>query len=264
MMANDNICMMDLWENPDPRLSLCLCLDTSGSMNSVTGGRLTGRQVVVDGKVYNEVTGGSRSRLQILQHCLEEFYDAIFEDFNARYAVEIGIVTFDNQATMVQDFSRVAYNQIRERPPKLIASGNTAMGEGVNLALDMLEKRKMQYQQNGVEDYQPCLILITDGGNNGSPEAMARAKQRMDRLVDGKYPKLAMFVFYIGDDDDWNDLRELSPVQKPVKIGANQMKGMFRWLAKHVTKVTANMDLGCDNTITLSPHEIMDWEETLD
>ena len=40
------------------------------------------------------------------------------------------------------------------------------MGEGVDLALNLLEQRKAAYKATGVDYYQPILVLMSDGVYN--------------------------------------------------------------------------------------------------
>lgn len=47
--------------------------------------------------------------------------------------------------------------------PKMEAEGMTCMGEGLSLALDLLEKRKAKYKATGVDYYQPILVVMSDG-----------------------------------------------------------------------------------------------------
>lgn len=239
-MANDVVRRKDLFDNPDPRVPVCLCLDTSTSMRSTIGGK---------------------TRIQILQEGLEELYDAIYDDDDARYAAEFCIVTFDNVATKLADFSRVEYENIRVNPPKLTANGQTAMGEGLLLSLDLLEKRKKRYRENGVDYYQPWLVLITDGEGNGDPEAMRQARERIHQMVRDK--KLCVYPFHIGRDRGLEALRDLSPVQPPMNIGANQMSGMFRWLNKSVQKLSCSR-VGTFTEIVLTAEEVSSWNDRLD
>ena len=71
----------DLVNNPSTRVPICLCLDLSGSMNTVEGGeyRDTGRTEIIDGKRYSIVEGGE-TRVGELQNGLERFFDAIKND----------------------------------------------------------------------------------------------------------------------------------------------------------------------------------------
>lgn len=259
-MASDYIRIQDLLDNPDSHVPVCLCLDTSGSMMVTTGGVPTGETVVIDGKRYNCVTGGS-TRLDTLQKGIQQFYDAIYEDENARYAAEISIVTFDDSARVLSDFSRVEYNDVREEVPKLTARNNTALGAGVNLALDILEKRKKEYKDKGVDYYQPWLVIMTDGENNGSAAELDRARRRIKALVEDN--KLSVFPFIIGTDEGKATLASLSPIQKPMKIEVTQMKGLFTWLGKSISAVSSG-SIGATKRFTLDEYEVTQWDAPLE
>ena len=118
MKENLLIQNQDLIDNPTPRVPVCLCLDTSSSMY---------------GKPIDELNEGVR-----------QFFEAINADDAAKYAAEISVVTFGGyKAECVADFASVS---VRSTVPELAASGMTPMGEAVNIALDMLEKRKKEYR----------------------------------------------------------------------------------------------------------------------
>lgn len=146
----------DLVNNPTPRVPICLCLDTSGSMS---------------GEPIDELNEGVRT-----------FYEAIREDEIAMYAAEICIVSFNSTAEKIVDFANID----RQETPILNAYGNTAMGEGVNLALDLLEQRKQEYKDKGVDYFQPWLVLMSDGAPNGSNEELQRAMQRASTMANEK------------------------------------------------------------------------------
>jgi len=196
----------DLINNPTPRVPICLCLDTSGSMGAVEGDCVeTGETVYEDGRTWNIVTGGT-SRIDELQKGVEAFYEAIREDEMAVYSAEICIVTFDNKATCLVDFANI---ERQENVPELHPIGNTAMGEGVNLALDLLERRKQEYKDKGVDYYQPWLVLMTDGEPNGNDGELTRAINRTVEMVNQK--KLTVFPIGIGSEADMSTLNKFSP-----------------------------------------------------
>lgn len=114
----------DLVNNPTARVPVCLCLDTSGSM---------------DGDPIDELNGGVRL-----------FYEAIREDETAMYSAEISIVTFGGDAQCIADFASL---EIQPDAPLLTANGMTPMGEAVNIGLDLLERRKNEYKERGVDYY---------------------------------------------------------------------------------------------------------------
>lgn len=208
-MSNNNLLVRleDLVNNPTARVPVCLCLDTSGSM---------------DGAPINELNEGVRL-----------FYDAIREDETALYSAEISIVKFGGEALLIEDFANIDRQPFS---PVLEADGMTPMGEAVNLALDCLEKRKQEYKDKGVDYYQPWLVLMTDGVPNGSSSELSTAIQRTVELVNDR--KLTVFPIGIGKDADMNILQQFSPTRKALRLQGLKFKEFFAWLSKSVSKTS--------------------------
>lgn len=223
----------DLVNNPTPRVPICLCLDTSGSMGAVTGDCTpTGETVFQDGKEWRIVTGGT-SRISQLQKGIELFYEAIRGDEIAVYSAEICIVEFNSKAKCIVDFANI---DRQESISQLQASGQTAMGEGVNLALDLLEKRKEEYKDKGVDYYQPWLVLMTDGDANGSASELNRAIERTNDMV--KERKLTIFPIGIGDEASMQTLQKFSPNRSPLKLQGLKFEEFFTWLSQSVSRTS--------------------------
>lgn len=73
MKDNYLIRLEDLVNNPTPRVPICLCLDTSGSMAAVEGAcETTGETIYQDGRTWNVATGGIR-RVDELQKAWKNF-----------------------------------------------------------------------------------------------------------------------------------------------------------------------------------------------
>jgi len=194
----------DLVDNPTPRVPVSLCLDTSGSM------------------------GGAP--IQELVRGVNLFYDAIDEDNDAHDSAEINIVEFNTAAGLVHDFASI---ERLSRISSLSASGATAMGAGVNLALDSLEKRKATYSQSGVLYYQPWLVLMTDGAPTDNIEV---AVKRVVDLVEAK--KLTVFPIGIGSGADMKTLARFSPNRPPLRLDGLKFNEFFEWLSKSVARVS--------------------------
>lgn len=208
-MSQNNLLVRleDLVNNPTARVPVCLCLDTSGSM---------------DGTPISELNEG-----------VKLFYDAIREDETALYSAEISIVTFGGEVLLIEDFANINRQPVA---PILEATGITPMGEAVNLALDCLEKRKQEYKDKGVDYYQPWLVLMTDGAPNGSSSELSTAIQRTVELVNDK--KLTVFPIGIGKDADMNVLQQFSPTRNPLRLQGLKFKEFFAWLSKSVSKTS--------------------------
>lgn len=145
----------DLITNTSSRLPVCLCLDISGSMQK-------------------------DDAISALNEGVSAFYDAIRADEQARNSCEIAIVTFNSEVTVAEEFSTV------DKKEKVCfkAEGGTALAHAVNKALDLLEERKNSYKANGVDYYQPWLVIITDGKPGDSddvPEAQSRTRKLSEK-----------------------------------------------------------------------------------
>lgn len=218
----------DLVNNPTARVPVCLCLDTSGSM---------------DGQPINELNEGVRL-----------FYEAIKEDETALYSAEISIVTFGgNNAECIADFASL---ELQPNVPKLLASGMTPMGEAVNMALDLLERRKDEYKDRGVDYYQPWLVLMTDGEPNGDKSELSRAINRTVELVNQK--KLTVFPIGIGAYADMNVLGQFSPKRPPLKLQGLKFREFFAWLSKSVSKTSQSTP---GESVKLDVEGIKGWGE---
>lgn len=228
-MSNDLLRLEDLVNNPTARVPVCLCLDTSGSMQ---------------GDPIRELNGGVRL-----------FYDAIRDDETALYAAEICIVTFGNNG--VECMADFAGLERQPTAPEMQASGLTPIGEAVNLGLDLLEKRKNEYKGKGIDYYQPWLVLMTDGRPEGSePEELQRAMQRAADMANRR--KLSIFPIGIGMNADMNVLAQFSPKRAPLKLQGLNFRAFFEWLSQSVVRTSQSTP---GEKIQLDMDGIKSWVE---
>lgn len=226
-MNNNLLNLEDLESNPSSRVPVCLVLDTSGSM---------------EGASINELNEGVRL-----------FYDAVRGDETALYAAEISVVTFGGNAMRQADFSTLEH---QPEAPQFHANGGTPMGEAMNMALDMLEKRKDEYKASGVDYYQPWIVLMTDGMPNGNSEELSRAIQRTCDMVNNR--KLTIFPIGIGEEADMDVLAKFSPKRSPLKLQGLNFKEFFAWLSKSVSKVSQSTP---GDKVQLDVEGIKGWAE---
>jgi uncharacterized protein YegL len=207
MIENDLMVLRqrDLVDNPTTRLPVCLCLDVSSSMH---------------GRKIEELKKGVRY-----------FFEAIKGDEIARYSVELAIVVFQTDATVILDFANID----RQRIPSLTANGLTAMGKGINLSLDILEQRKKEYSEKGVDYYQPWIVLMTDGNPTDDTSSVIR---RVNQLTSNK--KLTVFPVAIGERANIQILKKVSTLETGrgtavLKVtSAEYFKEFFEWLSQSV------------------------------
>ena len=211
----------ELIENPTPRVPVCLCLDTSSSMG---------------GLPINELNAG-----------VQLFLDAIREDEVAQHAAEIAIVTFGMMASKALDFGAIH----RQEVDPFLANGSTPMGAGVNMALDLLEARKREYSQAGIDYFQPWLVLMTDGQPT---DAIDLAVKRTAELTERR--KLTVFPIGIGEGADMGTLALFSPKRSPLRLQGLKFREFFEWLSKSVARVSQSTP---GQTVPLDEAGVKGW-----
>ena len=191
-------------DNPEPRCPVILLCDTSGSMS---------------GAPINALNAG-----------LAAFREEVYQDEQASLRVEVALVTF-GPVRLAQEFVTID-NFIS---PQLKADGVTPMGQAIEYALDLLEKRKETYKNNGVQYYRPWVFLITDGAPTDSWHNAAhqmRQAEMQRRLV----------FFAVGvEGADMNTLRQIAPPERPpVLLNGLDFRSMFQWLSTSMKRVSSS------------------------
>ncbi|RAQ40259.1 hypothetical protein B9S53_16820 [Arthrospira sp. O9.13F] len=193
-------------KNPYPRCPVVLLLDTSCSMS---------------GQPIEELNRG-----------LVTFQQELSQDSFAARRVQVAIVTFDSYVNVVQDF--VDFNQFN--PPHLSATGTTAMGEGIETALNLIESHKqlLKSPEIAIDYYRPWLLMITDGAPTDSWQ---NAAQMLHQFYANK--KVVFFAVAV----QGADMNTLSQIVPPGSIPPQQLKGLafnqlFTWLSNSMGSVS--------------------------
>lgn len=201
--------------NPDPRIACALLLDTSSSM------------------------GGAP--IDQLNQGFAQFCDEIRNDDLACKRAEISVVTFDSSARVDIPFTEGRYLQ----PRQLHASGTTAMGAAINLALDELAAQKQAYKSAGLEYYRPWLFVLTDGApTDGSVFSAAAARVKEAEAAKG----LSVFAVGVGPNANLVKLKELSARRDPVRLDGLKFKEFFHWLSASLSAASQSGAHGSDDS----------------
>lgn len=196
--------LVKLAENPDPRAPCLLLLDTSASMQ---------------GNAINALNDGLRA-----------FHGDVMRDELARRRVEIALVSFGYDGVQAQqDFVTVD----EWTPADLKAGGSTPLGSAIDLGLELLRDRKDMYKQAGLQYYRPWVFLITDGDPTDQWQDAARRIQTED---DAK----GLIFFAVGvEDANMTKLSDIaSPSRPPIKLKGLQFAELFLWLSQSQQKVS--------------------------
>lgn len=186
-------------ENPENRCPSVLILDISGSMQG--------------------------EPITQLQDGVAIYRDSLAADGLATKRVEVAIVTFGGAVEVVQGFTTAA----NFTAPALASRGDTPMGEAVVAALKLLEDRKVEYRNAGIQYYKPWIFLITDGGpTDVNTHFWSEAKDQIKKGEDGK--KFSFFSVGV-EGADMDRLTELNPGRAPLKLQGLEFRKLFQWLS---------------------------------
>ncbi|HCF29870.1 MAG TPA: hypothetical protein DEV81_22320 [Cyanobacteria bacterium UBA11049] len=192
-------------ENPEPRCPCVLLLDASGSMQG--------------------------EAMEALNEGLRAFKEQLNQDNLARKRVEVAIVTFGSDVKVVQDF--VTADQFE--PPTLSAQGLTHMGGAILQGLEMIEARKGEYRNNGINYYRPWVFLITDGEPQGEPDSIV--EQASQRIRDDEASKRVAFFAVGVEAANMTRLSQIV-VRSPLKLRGLNFKELFVWLSASMQRVS--------------------------
>lgn len=212
--------MSDLINNPLPRCATILALDVSGSM---------------DGDPIKQLKAGAL-----------KFIRTVKEDDIASASLELAIVLFGgDNAKLLVPFTNLSDDAVNwhEIISNIDADGSTPMGEAVELSLNLLEKRKEEYKNNGVSYYQPWFVMITDGEPTDSEwEKAAR------RLYNAEQNK-RVFPMVVGTKDaDFYNLEKF--VSEPIQLEGLKFQEFFSWLSASMSRVSTSV---VGEEVTLPP-----------
>lgn len=203
----------ELSSNSEPRVPIIVCVDCSFSMRQ-------------------------QHRLERVLEGLEDFCADMAADPIACQSVELCIVSFGGeQAVVERDFTSPDRMQL----PKLTASGETPLADGVMTALAALEERKRRYGDNGNTYFRPWLILIGDGDESRSSASLDQAAEVLRSESEAKH--LSVLCVTVGDADrmEYSSLMKLAPDGKVQYLRDLKFREFFSWLSRSIQKTSQSM-----------------------
>lgn len=189
------------------------------------------------------------SKIESLNNGINKFVEQTSADKLVRERVDIAVIEFNTHARVVQEFAPIY--QIPEI--KLEANGLTAMGEGIDLALDKVIDRNHLYDSLGTPCFKPWIFMITDGApTDDISNAQARIAEREGK---GKLKFWALGV--PGYDED--TLKLISP-KRVLALDNTDFTGIFNWLSQSMSIISVSRP-GQAASIPAPPTDIImaDW-----
>ncbi|MDJ0800607.1 MAG: SPFH domain-containing protein [Calothrix sp. MO_167.B12] len=189
----------------EPRCPVVLLLDTSSSMSS---------------ECINQLIEG-----------IVTFQQELMQDTVASRSIEVAMITFGDSAQVVQDFTIVESLS----PPKLVANGISAMGQGIELALNELESRKVTYKNNGIQEHPAWMFLVAGSTPSDNWKNAARSlREAFDNS------KLIFFTAVAVQGANMDILNHIAPSDPPVMLNELKFQELFHWLADSLKRVSSS------------------------
>ena len=254
-------------ENPEPRCPCVLVVDVSSSMEGDKIERLNDGIAKFARELKTDLLASLRTEVAIVtfKGVAEIAQDFVTADqfYPQRLNADEGIVIEEDQF-----YSEPLYigDGLEEKhPPSYVTDdglycyrapfrllGGTKTSEGVNLALDVIEKRKQMYRDNGIDYFRPWLFLITDGEPTEHQEIV---DDMAKRLKDADSQK-RVAVFSVGvEGANMDALARMSP-RRPLMLKGLDFSSMFVWLSHSMSRVSRSRS---DDEITLDVEGLHDW-----
>ncbi len=194
-----------------------------------------------------DVRASMRDCLGALEDGVNEFYDAVRKCDETKDSCEIAVVTFGDTVQVLEDYSTVD----KKLPLKLTASGKASLAEGVEKSLEILEARKNYYKENGIDYYQPWLIIMSNGELN-SREAIKTVQESVKELENQK--KLVVISLGVGDGAAMDVMDGFSR-KKAKKLKRFHFSEAFEWHGQ----VLIENNMGADPCEKIKLDSVDDW-----
>ena len=219
----------DLIENPSPRVPICLCIDVSRSMSYHNG-------------------------INYLKDGIKRFYQELKNDSAMAYSAEIAIVTFSSEVKVEENFEIVSDKSV----PEFQTGGNTILGTGVLRALSLLDQRKEDYKRNGINYYQPWLLIMTDGSSYGESKTVLKEAQEAVKERE-KSNKLVVIPIGVGENANFEELNSFSAIEnRAIHVNKTSFSKFFAFISRSVSEMSQTDD-NISKNLNLS--QAVDWDD---
>jgi uncharacterized protein YegL len=189
----------------EPHLACVLLLDTSSSM-----------------------TGAP---IDSLNQALRDFKNKVSMDKMAQKRVDIAIVEFNDTVRVVQEFLPVS----QMSSITLNATGSTAMGAGINKAIDLVKARNHLYNSLGTPCFRPWIFMITDGAPTDDIEnAVVRVQEEERKGTRGRLKFFALGV------SGYNKEILFRLTNRVMELRDTDFSSIFDWMSESMVTISVS------------------------
>jgi uncharacterized protein YegL len=156
---------------------------------------------------------------------IEVFVKTLQDDPTALTRVQVAVVVVGgprNDASVFLDWTDAADLE----PFELSADGGTPLGEGMDIALQMVSDLKDELRRNGISYTRPWIFVISDGEPTSSPSVWSNAVSACARARSANH---ALIFSVAVEGADVNRLEQISGAP-PRQLSGLNFKEFFVWL----------------------------------
>ena len=201
---------IDYGNNVAQRTLCVLVLDLSGSMAIHSG-------------------NGDKRRIDMLNEGIKVFYEELLRDETARNRVRVAIVIVggvNDTAELMMDWT----DAVDFFPITFRANGMTPLGQGMLLALNLIEQERINLRDNGISYTRPWVMAMTDGLPTDSMDVWQAAVQQCQLAEQNGQ----CIIYPIGIDagiQEMSMLQQLSGLTPAVELNSVKFVEFFVWLS---------------------------------
>lgn len=186
------------------------------------------RQLVI---VVLDISGTMTRHKDELVKAWRDYVTYTKEDELASRRVETGVVTVSSEATVA-----IPVDEVRNLEGlQFTTGGTTAMGEGLELALEIIALRKRQYLDAELDYQRPWIVVMSDG----KPTDTARFNRVIQSIRTVESEKgVTVYPIAIGKTADMGTLAQMSGDRAPIRLEQAQFREFFQWMSNSM-KITA-------------------------
>lgn len=243
--------------NGEARIPICICVDTSISMNFLINPDseliIEESERSVDGNTKVRTARAKYSwvklvhRIDRLQSVLSTMLEKMQKNPIIAKSAVVSIISFDQFADCYVEFTDV--NRISVNAPYNLKVGQdqTNVSKGINMALERLDQMLLMNSNAGNDVYKPVLIFMSDGTPTDGQEA-ERARLRVkQRSEEDKLNVIPISICGNYDGECW--LRGLSKDSRVYQMTSeNEFQSVFAGITERIRRTA--MVISTDETPT--------------
>lgn len=207
---------IDYNNNPSQRTLCVLVLDVSGTMKILSA--------------------NGKRRIDMLNAGVKAFYEDLFRDETARNRVRLAIITvggINDTAEIMMDWT----DATDAFPVVFGSNGCTPLGEGMLLALRMIDDERIRLRKSGISYTRPWIITMSDGLPTDNADIWLTATQQCQKAEADKRCVIYPVAIETGENEI-NALKQLSITNEPKQLDAVKFVEFFVWLSASLKKIS--------------------------